>query len=76
MEIKLIGRVVAVGFANGIVRFLLLKEKGFFLLRSLKVHPNGILYLRFSGDGKKIVIVSEIGDIFFLQTDPNNLHNY
>ena len=64
------------GFANGIVRFLLLNEKGFFLLRALKVHPNGISHLRFSGDGRKVVIVSEVGDIFFLEVDAANLHNY
>jgi len=68
--------VIGVGFANGIVRFLLLKDKSFYLLRALKVHPNGITHLRFTGDGKKVVIVSEIGEIFFLEIDPLNLHNY
>lgn len=73
----LLGRVIAVGFANGIVRFMLLKEKNFFLLKVLKVHPNGITHLKFSGDGKKIVIVSEVGDIFFLEVDQShNLHSY
>jgi hypothetical protein len=33
------GRVMAVGFTNGIVRFLLLKAEGFFLLKAMKVHP-------------------------------------
>lgn len=70
------GRVVAVGFENGIVRFLLLAEKGFFLLRALKVHPHGITQLKFSGDGRKLVVASEAGDLFFLECDAANMHNY
>ena len=64
------------GFANGFVRFLVLKDKDFFLLKVLKVHPNGVTHLRFSGDWKKIAVVSEVGDIFFLETDQGNLHHY
>lgn len=67
---------MAVGFANGIVRFLLLKQKNFFLLKSWKVHPHSITHLKFTSDGKKVAIVSEVGDIFFLEIDPTNLHNY
>ena len=70
------GRIIGVGFGNGIVRFLLLKEKEFYLLKALKVHPNGITHLKFTADGRKVVVISEVGDIFFLEIDQNNLHNY
>lgn len=68
--------MIAVGFANGFVRFLALKEKNFFLLQVLKVHPHGITHLKFSGDGRKIAIISEAGDVFFLEVDITNMHNY
>ena len=44
------GRVVLVGFSNGIVRMLLLKENEFFLLRAEKVHNDGINFIKQSND--------------------------
>lgn len=44
------GRVVVCGYVNGIVRFLLLKQDGFHLLRAMKVHPSAITHIRISND--------------------------
>jgi WD40 repeat protein len=69
------GRVVAVGYTNGIVRFLLLNTEGFFLLKAMKVHPHAIQMIKVSKDGGFIAVISVAGDIFLLQTSPQNIQN-
>jgi len=44
------GRIVIVGFSNGIVRFLLLNQNKFFLLRAEKVHPHSIQSIKISNN--------------------------
>jgi hypothetical protein len=51
------------------MRLLLLNGDGFVLLKSLKVHKNGISHIKFSMDGCKLAVVSEAGDLFFLTID-------
>ena len=67
------GRVLAVGFTNGVVRFLLTKSDGFFLLKALKVHPHPIQAIRVTKDGGLLAVLSTNGDIFLLQTSPQNI---
>lgn len=42
------GRELAVGFSNGIVRFLLINPIGLFLLKVYKVHRKAITHISFS----------------------------
>lgn len=60
-------RVVVVGFSNGILRMLLLKEDGFFLLKAMKVHSSPITHLRVTGDGSLLSVVGKNGHVFILQ---------
>ena len=46
------GRVVAVGFENGLVRFLLLNKDNFLLLKCMKVHSSPITHIRTSPNAK------------------------
>lgn len=67
------GRVVIVGFSNGIVRFLLLKQDKFQLLKALKVHPNPIEKIILSQNTSQIGVLSSKGEIFFLKYSDSDL---
>ncbi len=61
------GRVVIAGFSNGICRWLLLNQDGFFLLKAVKVHLKAITFIKSSPDGQIICIADKDGDIFFIE---------
>jgi len=67
------GRVVLAGFSTGIVRWLLLEESGFRLLRALKVHSSSVKYIKATGDGMKLAVVSSSGEVFFMDHFPGDL---
>jgi len=67
--------VFAVGFANGIVRFLQVTNAGIRLIKSLKVHKEAISHLKFSPLNNIICVISVAGDIFFLSFDETKLGN-
>ena len=66
-------RVLIAGFSNGIVRYLLLNQTGFHLIKALKVHDKGIQFIRATADGSQVAIVSKDGQIFFLEHHPTDL---
>jgi len=55
------GREIAVGFSNGIVRFLLINPIGMFLLKAFKVHRTAITHISFSPDGQVLsLLIKEV----------------
>ncbi|EAS07768.2 WD repeat protein (macronuclear) [Tetrahymena thermophila SB210] len=65
-------RIILAGFSNGIVRWLLLNQNGFHLLRATKVHNESIKFIKVSPDGSIIAIFSESGDIFLIEQHPSD----
>jgi hypothetical protein len=63
-------RVILVGFSNGIVRMLLLKQDGFFLLKALKVISSPITHMRVTADGSLLAVLGKNGHLFLLQIAP------
>lgn len=61
--------MVAVGFSDGIVRFLFLNSKGFDLVKAFKVHKTSITKLKSNRDGTTLVACDSIGSLFFLSLD-------
>lgn len=61
--------MVAVGFSDGIVRFLFLDPKGFTLVKAFKVHKTGIIKLKTSRDGVILVACDTAGSLFFLSLE-------
>jgi WD40 repeat protein len=60
------GRMIAVGFQDGIVRFLYLDPKGFSLVKAIKVHRTGIIKVKSSRDGSVVVVCDSSGSLFFI----------
>lgn len=60
------GRVVAVGFSDGIARLLFLEPKGFKLIKALKVHKTSIIKIKSNRDGTILVVCDTAGSLFFL----------
>lgn len=67
------GREVIVGFSDGIVRFLLLADKGFHLIKSFKVHKNQIIKVKVNREGNVVVVADSAGSLFFISINQNNL---
>jgi hypothetical protein len=63
------GRMVAVGFSDGIVRFLFLNSKGFDIVKAFKVHKNPIIKIKSNRDGTILVVCDSLGSLFFLSLD-------
>ena len=59
------GRVIAVGFDNGIVRILLVGSHDFMILKAFKAHDSKVVRVKYSPDNSMFVTASEDGDIFF-----------
>ena len=67
--LKNLARMAVVGYANGVVRWILLNQEGIFLLKAVKVHKSEISHLKCSPDGRIVAIVNVDGvikNIFFL----------
>ncbi|CAD8122108.1 unnamed protein product [Paramecium sonneborni] len=69
------GRVVVVGYSNGIVRFLLLNQDNFVLLNVQKVHPNPIQKIIVSSNTNYVAVLSNKGEIFFLKYSDSNIQD-
>jgi len=65
-------RIIAVGFKSGIVRLILFDQDGQKLLKAMKVHNTPISLIKFSPSGDYLVVISEIGEIFFFKCDHTN----
>ncbi len=61
------------GFSDGIVRFLLLNEKNFVLLKAFKVHKNGIIKVKANREGNVLAVADTAGSIFFISVSNTNL---
>jgi WD40 repeat protein len=59
------GRVIAVGFDNGLVRVLLMGEKNWDILKAFKAHETAVMKVKFSPDQTMLATCSANGDIFF-----------
>jgi WD40 repeat protein len=70
------GRVVAVGFDNGIVRILLIGSHDFMILKAFKAHDTKVVKVKYSPDNTMFVTASEDGDIFFFTIGTDNLQRY
>jgi len=67
------GRVLAVGFDNGIVRILLVGSHDFMILKAFKAHDTKVVRVKYSPDNSMFVTASEDGEIFFFQIGTDNL---
>ena len=71
------GRIVAVGFDNGIVRILLMGLSDFIILRAFKAHDTPVIKLKYTPDTTMLATASLDGDIFFFTLAGNgNLQTY
>ena len=63
------GRMIVVGFSDGIVRFLFLESKQFALIKAMKVHKNSISKIKSNREGTILAISDTAGSIFFVSLD-------
>ena len=70
------GRVLAVGFDNGIVRILLIGSHDFMILKAFKAHDSKVVRVKYSPGNTMLVTACEDGDIFFFQIGTDNLQRY
>lgn len=71
------GRVIAVGFDNGIVRVLLMGISDFIILKAFKAHDTSVVKIKYSPDNTMLATASEDGDIFFFViSGTGNLQKY
>jgi len=63
------GRLVAVGFDNGIVRFLNISAEGIEVMKAFKAHEDAIVGIEYSADLKMLCTASSKGDVFFFNMD-------
>ena len=70
------GRILAVGFDNGIVRVLLIGSHDFMVLKAFKAHDSKIIKVRYSPDNTMFVTASENGDLFFFEIGLDNVQRY
>ena len=59
------GRIIAIGFDNGIVRILMIGASDFTVLKAFKAHDSKVVKVKYSPDNSMLVTASEDGDIFF-----------
>jgi len=62
------GRVVSVGFDNGIVRTLLMGNQNFQILKAFKAHDKSIKKVKYAPDGSMLVTCDSGREIFFFET--------
>lgn len=67
------GRMLVVGFSDGIVRFVGLEDKKFALIKAFKVHKNKITKVKCNREGNIVVAADTAGSLFFLAIDDTNL---
>lgn len=59
------GKILAVGFDNGIVRILAMGATNFEILKAYKAHETGIVKIKYAPDLTMLVTASSNGEIFF-----------
>jgi WD40 repeat protein len=67
------GRILAVGFDNGIVRILLIGSHDFMILKTFKAHDSKVVKVKYSPDNTMLVTASENGDLFFFEIGLDNV---
>lgn len=65
--------MIVVGFDDGIVRFLYLKDKGFQLVKAFKVHKNKITKIKSNRQGTIVVVSDSAGSLFFISLESPSL---
>jgi WD40 repeat protein len=63
------GRVVAIGYKNGLIRVVAITADGVTLLKSFKAHDDAITGIKYSKDLKMMVTSSISGEMFFFECD-------
>lgn len=69
------GRMIVVGFSDGIVRFLGLDQSSFKLIRAEKVHKNSIFKIKANREGSIVAVCDVQGSIFLLDLHASQLDN-
>jgi WD40 repeat protein len=59
-------RLIAAGYDTGVVRILFFTKQKIALLKAMKVHNCKVLALSFSPSGDQLAVLSDHGEIFFL----------
>lgn len=67
------GRILAVGFDNGIVRVLLIGSHDFMILKAFKAHDTQVVRVKYAPDNTIFATASDNGDIFFFQIGVDNV---
>lgn len=68
------GRMLVVGFEDGIIRFVGLEEKRFVLIKAFKVHKNPINKVKCNREGSIVVVTDIAGSMFFLSINDTSLN--
>ena len=61
--------MIAIGFSDGIVRFLFLNGKQFSLVQAFKVHKNKIIKIKSNREGTIVVVADSAGSLFFISLE-------
>lgn len=71
------GRIMAVGFDNGIVRILMLGANDFTVVKAFKAHDSTIAKIKYAPDNTMFATASVEGEIFFfIIAGQGNLQKY
>ena len=69
------GRMIAVGFSDGLLRVLLLAEKELQLVKVFKLLKRRIIHLKCSSDGGTLAAIDDSGDIFLCSLNTNRIQD-
>jgi hypothetical protein len=64
---------LSVAFSDGIIRFIMINQSSFTLIKAFKLHKNRILHMKCSPDASMIVTIDEGGDIFLTSLTTSDL---
>lgn len=61
--------MIAVGFSDGIIRFLFINATSFQLIKAIKIHSNAITKIKSNREGTIVVVSDTSGSLFFISMD-------
>jgi WD40 repeat protein len=69
------GRLLAVGFSDGIIRLVVINQNELTLIKADKVLKRKIILMKCSPDGATLSAMDDGGDLFFLSLNPLDLQD-
>lgn len=69
------GRMLAIGFSDGLLRFVILNQSSIELVKVFKIHRRKITHIKSSPDGVTLAVIDESGDIFLCSLNSSKIQD-